>query len=204
MHKPVGESGPSVNIAQNLGDPNPRQHPVQPKGQIARGLRDGGRGAGDVEFALLDLYPVEFSAPGLLRHEGQALVQRRRAAGDVASGIGFAIDAGVAPGFGGQQVVLERPIVATAGDPDVAASQTLPQRGQHCRFVKPSVGRAAREDQFTPLWRQERRRRALGQNAGAVAIHYPEEFHGGEHWIVRRVRPEVERREKARAEPAQH
>jgi hypothetical protein len=43
----------------------------------------------------------------------------------------------------------------------------------------------------------------LGQNAGAVAIHRPEELDGGEHRIVRRVRPEIERGEEARAEPAQ-
>jgi hypothetical protein len=40
--------------------------------------------------------------PGALRHDGQALVQRRSAAGDVASGIGLAADAHVPPGFGGQ------------------------------------------------------------------------------------------------------
>ena len=44
----------------------------------------------------------------------------------------------------------------------------------------------------------------MGRSAGAVAIHRPEEFDRGEHRIVGRVRPEVERREKARAEPAQH
>ena len=42
MREPVGESGPSVDIAQNLGDPCPRQHSVQPQRQIARGLGDGG------------------------------------------------------------------------------------------------------------------------------------------------------------------
>ena len=110
---------------------------------------------------------------------------------------------GVAPGFGGQQVVLERPIVAAASDPDVAASQPLAQRGQHRRFVETPVRRAVREDQLAPLRRQERRRRTFGQDAGAVAIHRPEKLDGGEHRIVRRVRPEVERREKARAEPAQ-
>ena len=80
----------------------------------------------------------------------------------------------------------------------------LAQRGQHRRFVKTPVRRAVREDQLAPLRRQERRRRTFGQDAGAVAIHRPEKLDGGEHRIVRRVRPEVERREKARAEPAQH
>jgi hypothetical protein len=204
MHEPVGESGPPVDIAQNLGNPRPRQHSVQPEGQIARSIRDGGRGASDVEFAVLDLDPVEFSASGALGHEGQSLVQRRCAAGDVTTGIGLAVDAGVPPGFGGQQVVLERPIVAAASDPDVAASQTLPQRGQHRRFVKTSVRRAVRKDQLAPLRRQERRRRTLGQHAGAVAIHRSEELDGGEHRIVGCVGPEDERSEEARAEPAQH
>ena len=80
----------------------------------------------------------------------------------------------------------------------------LAQRGEHRRFVKTPVRRAVREDQLAPLRRQERRRRPFGQHAGAVAIHRPEEFDGGQHRIVRRVRPEVERGEKARAEPAQH
>ena len=57
------------------------------------------------------------------------------------------------PAFGGQQVVLDCPIVTAASDPDVAASQTLTQRGQHCRFVKTPVRRAVREDQLAPLIR---------------------------------------------------
>ena len=48
MHESVGESGPPVDIAQDLGDPDPRQHSVQPQGPIAGGLWDGGRCAGDV------------------------------------------------------------------------------------------------------------------------------------------------------------
>ena len=204
MHEPVGESSPSVDIAQNLGDPRPGQHSVEPQGQIARGLGNGWRGAGNEEFAVLDLDPVEFSASGALGHEGQALAQRRRAAGDVTSGIGLAVDADVPPGFGRQQIVLECPVVAAASDPNVAAPETLAQRGQHRRFVKTPVRRTVREDQFAPLRRKERRRRALGQNAGAVTIHCPEEFNGGEHRIVGRVRPEIEHGEKARAEPAQH
>ena len=80
----------------------------------------------------------------------------------------------------------------------------LAQRGEDGRFVKTPVRRAVREDQLAPLRRQERRRRAFGQDAGAVAIHRPEEFEGGEHRIVGRVRPEVERGEETRAEPAQH
>ncbi len=107
-------------------------------------------------------------------------------------------------GFGGQQVVLERSVISAARDPDIAAPQALPQRGQHRRFVKTTVRRAIRDDQLAPLRRQERRRRALGQNSGAVAIHRPEEFDGGEHRIIGRVRPEVERGEEAWAEPAQH
>ena len=107
-------------------------------------------------------------------------------------------------GFGGQQIVFERPIIPAAGDPDVAASQPLAQHGQDRRFVEPPVRRAVREDQPAPLRRQERRGRTFGQDAGAVAIHRPEKIDGGEHRIVRRVRPEVERREETRAEPAQH
>ena len=69
MREPVGESGPRIDIAQHLGDPHPRQHSVQPQGQIARAPRDGGRGAGDEEFAILDLDPVEFAARGAVGHE---------------------------------------------------------------------------------------------------------------------------------------
>jgi hypothetical protein len=53
------------------------------------------------------------------------------------------------------------------------------------------------------LRRQERRGRTFGQNAGAVAIHRTEEIDGGEHRIVEDDRPEVERGEETRAEPAQ-
>ncbi len=204
MHEPFGESGPSVDIAQNLGDPHPRQHSVQPQRQIARRLGNGGRGAGDEQFAVLDLDPVEFAARGAVGHESQALAQRGRAGGDVTTGIGLAVDPHVPRGFGGQQIVLERPIIAAASDPDVAASQPLAQRGEHRRFVEPPVRRAVREDQLAPLRRQERRGRPFGQRAGAVAIHRPEKIDGGQHGIVRRVRPEVERGEEARAEPAQH
>ena len=199
-----GEAGPRIDIAQHLGDPHPWQHPVQPQRQIARGLGNGGRGAGDEQLAILDLDPVEFAARGAFGDERQALAQGRRPGRDVAGGIGLAVDSHVPRGLGGQQIVLERPIVAAARDPDVAASQPLAQRGEHRRFVEPPVRRAVREDQPAPLRRQERRRRPFGQRAGAVAIHRPEKIDGGQHGIVRRVRPEVEGGEEARAEPAQH
>jgi hypothetical protein len=67
MYEPIGESGPPIDIAQILGDPGARQHPVRPKGQIARGLRNDGRGAGDEELAVLNLATVEFSAPSAVR-----------------------------------------------------------------------------------------------------------------------------------------
>ena len=64
MREPVGKAGPRIDIAQHLGDPHPRQHPVQPERQIARRLRNGRRGAGDEELAVLDLDAVEFAARG--------------------------------------------------------------------------------------------------------------------------------------------
>jgi hypothetical protein len=52
-------------------------------GEIARRLGNGGRHAGDEEFAVLNFDAVEFSAPRAVGHECQALAQRRRAAGAV-------------------------------------------------------------------------------------------------------------------------
>ena len=158
-----------------------------------------GRGAGDEQFAVLDLDPVEFAARGAFGHESQTLAQRLRAGRDVAAGIGLAVNSHVPRGLGGQQVVLEGPIIAAARDPDVAAPQPVAERGEDRRFVEPPVCRAVREDQPAPLRRQERRRRPFGQRAGAVAVHRPEKFDGGQNGIVRRVRPEVERGEEARS-----
>ncbi len=151
-----GESGPRIDVAQNLGDPHPWQHAVQSQRQIARRLGNSGRGAGDEQLAVLDFDPVEFAARGTVGHDSQAFVQRRRAGGDVAAGIGLAADADVPHGLGGQQIVLEGAIIAAASDPDVAASQPLAQRGEHGGFVEPPVRRAVREDQLAPLRRQER------------------------------------------------
>jgi hypothetical protein len=63
-------------------------------------------------------------------------MQRSRAADGVTLRIGPAVKTDVPPGFGGQQVVLERPIVAAASDPDIAAPQTPAQRGQHPPFCR--------------------------------------------------------------------
>ena len=156
MGEPVGEAGPAVDVAQDLGDPHTRQHAVQSQGQVARGVGNDRRGAGDVELAVLDLDPVEFAARGPVGNEVQAFVQYRGAAGDIAVGIGLAADAGVPHGLGGQQVILEGAVIAAAGDPDAAASQPVAQRGEHGRFVKPPIRLAVREDQLAPLRRQER------------------------------------------------
>ena len=204
MDEPVREPGPRIDIAEHFGDAHPRQHPVQPQRQIARRLRHGGRGAGDEQLAVLDLDAVEFAALGAFGHERQTLAQCGRPGRDVAAGIGLAVDSRVPRGVGGQQIVLECPIVAAARDPDVAAPQPVAERGEHRRFVEPPVRRAVREDQPAPLRRQERRRRPFGQCAGAVAVEGAEKIDRGENGIVRRVRPEVESGEKARAEPAQH
>jgi hypothetical protein len=53
MHETVGEAGPPVDIPQNLGNLRPRQHPVQPEGQVACGLGNGGWDAEYEEFAVL-------------------------------------------------------------------------------------------------------------------------------------------------------
>jgi hypothetical protein len=60
--EPVGEAGPAVNVAQNLGDPHTRQHAVQSQGQVARGVGNDQWNPGDVELAVLDFDAVEFTA----------------------------------------------------------------------------------------------------------------------------------------------
>ena len=102
-----------------------------------------------------------------------------------------------------QEVVLEGPIVAAAGHPDVAAPQAIAQRGEHGGLVKAPIRCAAREDQLAPFRRQEGCRRALGQGARAVAVDHLQELDGGQHAIPWRARLELERREEAWAESAQ-
>ena len=201
MGEPVGEAGPAVDVAQDLGDPRARQHAVQSQGQVARGVGNNQRNPGDVELAVVDFDTVGIAARCPVGHEIQAFVQCRGAAGDMAGRVGLATDAGVPHGPGRQQVVLKGAVIAAPGDPDAAAFQPLAQRGEHSGFVEPPVRLAVREDQLAPLRRQERRRRPVRQSARAVAVHPLEEFDGGQDRIVRRARPEVERLEKARAEP---
>jgi len=43
---------------------------------------------------------------------------------------------------------------------------------------------------------------AVGESAGAVAVHRFEKFDGGQDGVLRRVRLEAKRLEEARAEPA--
>ncbi|MDJ0450752.1 hypothetical protein [Methylocystis sp. JR02] len=62
MRETIGKLCPAVDITQNLGDPRPRQHPVQSNGENARGVRDGRLDPGDVELAVFDLDAVEFAA----------------------------------------------------------------------------------------------------------------------------------------------
>ncbi len=119
-------------------------------------------------------------------------MQCRPAVAHVAVGIGLLIDADVPRGFGGQQVVLEGAVIATARHPDVASSQTVAQRGKHRGLVQAPVRRAVREDQLAPFRRQEGRRRALGQGARTVAVHSSEDLDRSQDRVLRRARLKAE------------
>ena len=65
--------------------------------------------------------------------------------------------------------------------------------------VQSAIGRARREDQLAPFGRKERRRRPFDEHPG---VRRTEQFHGGQHGIVRRVRLEPECFQEPRAEAA--
>jgi hypothetical protein len=37
----AGKSGPTIDVTQDLVDPCPRQHPIQPNSKLARSVRNG-------------------------------------------------------------------------------------------------------------------------------------------------------------------
>lgn len=65
MRESVGEAGPAVEVAQNLGDPRTRQHAVQSQGQVVRGIGNDQGNTGDVELAVLNFDTVQFAARGI-------------------------------------------------------------------------------------------------------------------------------------------
>ena len=84
------------------------------------------------------------------------------ASGDVAIGIGFAVNSGVGYRRRRQQVGLEGAIVAAADHPDIAALQPITQRGKDGGLIEAPVRWPIREDQLAPFCRQEGCRRPLG------------------------------------------
>jgi hypothetical protein len=115
MREAISESGPGINIAQELGDAHPRQHAVEPDGQIARRVRHGRLHAGDVERAVLDFDAVEFATRGPRHYEVQPLMQRRSPGLHELSGIGILADAEVSASFGGQEIIFEGAVIAADG-----------------------------------------------------------------------------------------
>ena len=202
MREAIGEAGPGIDIAQELGDAHPRQHAVEPDRQVARRLRHRRLHARDVERAVFDLDAVEIAARGSRHHDVQLLMQRRSPGLHELGRIGLLADAEVPPRFGGQQIIFEGAVIAAAGYPDVAAAQPLAQGGEHGDLVQPTISRSVGEDQLAPFRRQERRRRAFRQRACAIAAHRLQDLDRRQHRVRRHVRLEAECCQEARAEPA--
>ncbi len=201
MGEAVGEPCPGIDVSQDLGDAHARQQAFQARCKQARRLRRRRFGARDVEFSCLDLHAIQFAARGTGRDKLQALVQQRSARRDIAIGVGLAVDpAPVCGVVDGQEIVLERAVVAAAGHPDVAPAQSVAQCCEDGGLVQPAIGRAGREDQLAPLGRKERRRRPFGEHP---CVRRAEQFHGGQHGIVRRARLEPECFQEPRAEAAE-
>ena len=206
MREVIGETGPAVDLRQHLGDAHPRQHVAEPVGQFQRSVGDRRLEACDVELAVLDFDTVEIAAFGARGDESEPLMQAGRARGDIRIGIDFFPELRGC-NFRGRrrkQIILEGSVSTAALDPDSAALQPVAQCCEDGGLVKPAIRRTACKNQLSPLRGQKGRWRTLWQGPGSVAVQLLQDIHGGQHRIVRRVRPKTEGIEKAGAESAKN
>ena len=92
MREAVGKAGPAIHVREHLGDAHPREKPLQPRRQHARGVRSDRLGSGDVELALLDLDAIELLACRTAGNIVQLVMQQRGTRRRIARRICLAAD----------------------------------------------------------------------------------------------------------------
>lgn len=196
MGEAVAEPGPACDLIEKVGNADPRQQSVKPGGQRLGCFRCDRLKRRDLERRAADPDILQLVLASLVGNPAQPLVKKLPPSSKPGGGVERHRDGKRSGLFhGGEQrlrdkLVLNRPVVPTSRDPDVAGTEPIAQLGEQAEFINPAVDLPVLHDRGPPTPANEAGRE-VRQCAPVTGVEGSEQLHrlhkavGGRHSLKR-------------------